>query len=105
MARQSGDNRRVAGPPYTKLPGDMVQRVNTQTGAVATGTTLLPNDDTIPQNTEGTEFMTLAVWYKEGQQPYDYHPIAWPLCDPVHEAANTDHVCGVAEGGTDDGTC
>jgi hypothetical protein len=41
--------------------GGAIQTVNTQTGAVATGTTTIPNDDTIPQNTEGTEFMTLAV--------------------------------------------
>lgn len=37
------------------------QVVNTQTGAVATGTTTIPVDDTIPQITEGTEFMTLAI--------------------------------------------
>ncbi len=30
------------------------------TGAVSTGTTLVPWDDTIPQNTEGNEYMTLA---------------------------------------------
>lgn len=45
----------------SKVSGDIVQVVNTQTGAVATGTTLIPADDTIPQNTEGTEFMTLAI--------------------------------------------
>jgi hypothetical protein len=39
----------------------VVQVKNTQTGAVATGTTTIPLDDTIPQNTEGTEFMTLAI--------------------------------------------
>ena len=39
----------------------LVQVVNTQTGAVATGTTVLPNDNTIPQNDEGNEFMTLAI--------------------------------------------
>lgn len=44
-----------------KLSGDVVQVVNFQTGAVATGTTILPIDDTIPQNTEGTEFMTLTI--------------------------------------------
>jgi hypothetical protein len=43
------------------LGGQVVQVVNTQTGAVATGTTTIPMDDTIPQNTEGTEFMTLAI--------------------------------------------
>lgn len=37
------------------------QFVNTQTGTVATGTTTIPFDNTIPQNTEGTEFMTLAI--------------------------------------------
>tara|TARA_R110000803_G_scaffold53614_1_gene109945 strand:+ start:433 stop:1017 length:585 start_codon:yes stop_codon:yes gene_type:complete len=41
--------------------GKILQVVNFQTSAVATGTTLTPNDDTIPQNTEGTEFMTLAI--------------------------------------------
>jgi hypothetical protein len=39
----------------------VVQVVNTQTGAVATGTTLIPHDDTIPQNTEGDQYMTLAI--------------------------------------------
>lgn len=37
------------------------QVVNVQTGAVATGTTAIPNDDTIPQKTEGDEYMTLAI--------------------------------------------
>ena len=41
--------------------GATVQIVNTQDGAVATGTTVLPQDDTIPQNTEGDEYMTLAI--------------------------------------------
>jgi len=48
-------------PPSGATVSKLVQVVNTQTGAVATGTTVLPLDDTIPQNTEGTEFMTLAV--------------------------------------------
>lgn len=39
----------------------VVQVVNTQTGAMATGTTVLPLDDTIPQNTEGDEYMTRAI--------------------------------------------
>ena len=41
--------------------GKVVQVVNFTTGAVATGTTTVPNDDTIPQNTEGDEYMTLAI--------------------------------------------
>ena len=44
-----------------KLAGDVVQVVNYQTGALATGTGIIPCDDTIPQITEGTEFMTLAI--------------------------------------------
>lgn len=39
----------------------VVKQVNTQTGASSLGTTTIPIDDTIPQNTEGTEFMTLAI--------------------------------------------
>jgi hypothetical protein len=41
--------------------GDIVQIMNAQTGAVATGTTAMVNDDTIPQKTEGDEYMTLAI--------------------------------------------
>lgn len=43
------------------LTNTVVQVVNTQTGAVATGTTAIPYDDSIPQNTEGDEYMTLAI--------------------------------------------
>lgn len=39
----------------------VVQVVNTQTGALASGTTVVFIDDTIPQNDEGNEFMTLAI--------------------------------------------
>lgn len=39
----------------------VIQRVSTETGAVATGTTLIPLDDTIPQNTEGDQYMTLSI--------------------------------------------
>ena len=37
------------------------QVVYTQTGAVADGTTVMPFDDSIPQNDEGDEYMTLAI--------------------------------------------
>ena len=39
----------------------LVQVVNTVTGTSATGTTAMPNDNTIPQNTEGDQYMTLAI--------------------------------------------
>ena len=41
--------------------GKLVQMVNTSSGAVATGTTTMPHDDSIPQNSEGVEFLTLAI--------------------------------------------
>lgn len=43
------------------IAGEIVQVVNYQTGAVATGATPMVLDDTIPQKTEGNEFMTLAI--------------------------------------------
>lgn len=39
----------------------IVQRASTVTGAAATGSTQIPLDDTIPQITEGDEYMTLAI--------------------------------------------
>lgn len=42
-------------------PGAQIQMVFVETGAVATGTTVIPADDTIPQITEGNEYMTLAI--------------------------------------------
>ncbi len=44
-----------------KLPGDVVQTVSTLSGAMATGTTVIPRDDTIPQITEGFEVLTQAI--------------------------------------------
>lgn len=41
--------------------GNIVQRVSNQTGAVATGTTVVTPDDSIPQITEGDEYMTQAI--------------------------------------------
>jgi hypothetical protein len=41
--------------------GDVVQAAYTQDGEVATGTTTIPQDNTIPQNTEGDQFMSLNI--------------------------------------------
>ena len=43
------------------LAGSVVQTVNTLSGSVATGSTVMPFDDSIPQNTEGDQYMTLAI--------------------------------------------
>lgn len=43
------------------LGGAILQEVIDVDGSVMTGTTLMPMDDTIPQITEGTEFLSLAI--------------------------------------------
>lgn len=44
--------------PNVPLPGQTIQRQRVPAGTVATGTTILPADNTIPQNTEGDQYMT-----------------------------------------------
>jgi hypothetical protein len=39
----------------------IVQRVDTTHEAIASTTTTIPNDDTVPQSTEGVEVMTVAI--------------------------------------------
>jgi hypothetical protein len=48
---------------YTKTEVDnrVLQTVSTQTGALATGTTVIPTDNTIPQSGEGDQYMSLAI--------------------------------------------
>jgi hypothetical protein len=62
---ESGDTVALAaGATATGFGGGkVVQVVNVMDGAVATGTTILPSppDNTIPQITEGDEYMTLAI--------------------------------------------
>lgn len=48
----------VAGVPRT---GDRIQRPYLQTSALATGTTILPDDNSIPQITEGDQYMSLTI--------------------------------------------
>jgi len=57
LTKVTGDGLATEGLPA----GSVVQVVNTTSVAVATGTTTIPLDDTIPQNNEGTEFLTLAI--------------------------------------------
>ncbi len=39
----------------------LIQTVTSSTGAVATGNTQIPRDDTIPQNTEGNQYLSLSI--------------------------------------------
>lgn len=60
-APQSITANRTILIPDMDIANFILQRQSSQTGALQTGTTLVPFDDTIPQNTEGTEFITLAI--------------------------------------------
>jgi hypothetical protein len=48
---------------YTKTEVDarILHTVSVPTGSMATGTTTIPIDNTIPQQTEGDQYMTLAI--------------------------------------------
>ena len=47
--------------PGDALPGEVVQIQSNEVSTYATGTVLIPVDNTIPQITEGTQFMTQAI--------------------------------------------
>ena len=51
----------MQGPTGPPGGGKLLQTQSVETGAQATTTVVVPYDDTIPQITEGAEFMTLAV--------------------------------------------
>lgn len=52
---------KASGYPVIISAGSIAQIVNSQTGAVATGTTVMVLDDSIPQNTEGDQYLSLAI--------------------------------------------
>jgi hypothetical protein len=47
--------------PGVPLPGTSIQIAQNIDGAVATGSTVLPADDSIPQNNEGDQYMSQAI--------------------------------------------
>lgn len=47
--------------PQMPLPGTLIQHRIFSSAEFATGTTTIPSDDTVPQNTEGDQYMTLAL--------------------------------------------
>ena len=51
----------MVGPQGPMGPAGVTQTVFFETGAVATGTTTIPFDDTIPQITEGDQYMSLSI--------------------------------------------
>jgi hypothetical protein len=56
----AGNKRWILQPAYIQ-PGAVVQTVYAISGAVDSGTTAIPVDDTIPQSSEGDEYLTLAI--------------------------------------------
>lgn len=72
-----GNPLKKTDPIETVPPGSVVQIARTNYNAVATGTTQLPNDDTIPQITEGTEFMTLSITPKSATNLLVFRVNAW----------------------------
>jgi len=52
---------RYDGATWKPVGGKVLQVVNVQTSALATGTTQIPHDATIPQITEGDQYMSLAI--------------------------------------------
>jgi hypothetical protein len=50
----------TSGSASWDYAGRVLQVANYTNGSAGTGTTVIPRDDTIPQNTEGDEFMKLA---------------------------------------------
>jgi hypothetical protein len=55
------DGEITAAKFATGVGGKVVQVVHVEQGASSTGTTVIPHDNTIPQKTEGDEYMTLAI--------------------------------------------
>jgi hypothetical protein len=53
--------RITAAANATIPPSVCVQQVRNSTVTTSTGTTIIPFDDTIPQNTEGNEYLTLTI--------------------------------------------
>lgn len=47
--------------PGIKKPGEQVQRITTTLGTLASGTTAIPDDNTIPQISEGDQYLSQAI--------------------------------------------
>jgi len=59
------DSEVLAAVASNPTPGTVVQSANIQYTGSSTSTAIIPYDDTIPQNNEGNEFMSLAITPKK----------------------------------------
>ena len=55
------DSSVAASAIDTSSVNPVIQTQSTYSGSVATGTTLIPLDNTIPQNTEGDEYLSVTI--------------------------------------------
>ena len=55
------NSTQLATTAFVATSRRIAQIVNITTGALASGTTIIPADDTIPQQTEGDQYMSLAI--------------------------------------------
>ena len=51
----------ASGAAVVAVSGRMIQSATTTLSTFASGTTLIPVDDTIPQNTEGDEYLSVSI--------------------------------------------
>lgn len=55
---QTLTNKTLTNPQFSTKVQQIVTSVS---GAMSTGTSIIPTDNTIPQNTEGTQFLTVSI--------------------------------------------
>ena len=67
IAQSVADGAVTADKVDTTTLSPVVQIVRTDDGEVTTGTTLFVYDDTIPQNDEGAEFITVTITPKDAE--------------------------------------
>ena len=84
--------------PGVPLPGDIVQETFTYTGAVATGTTVMPGDNSIPQIGEGDQYMALSVTQNSNLNFIDIGVQAYLF----HEVVNSSAHCALFKNGAAD---
>lgn len=75
--------------------GKVVQQVGIHDGAVATGTTATVYDDSIPQNTEGDEYMTLEITPTNANNSLDIKVVIF-----LSNSANNDIVAALFQDST-----
>ena len=97
------DGTDVAWGTSPGIAGSIEQIVNVQDGNLATTTTLIPEDDTIPQNTEGGELMTLAITPANSSNILHIDVVCYmspPNAENIHVALFQDATAGALAAGS-----